>query len=95
MFVIPHVNHLFTDIHLSHIFTNIGAFSWHEKGCKRGKKCLSSTLERAKEVYQHKRIQVHYGGDQLEHSEMGPAQEDNHPHTTLEGGLVCGLCIFF
>ena len=76
------------------VFTNIGAFSQHKKGCKRGKKHLSSALERAKEIYQHKRIQMHCGGDQPDNSEMGSTQEDNHLHATLEGGLVCGLCRF-
>ena len=44
------------------VFTDISAFSQHEKGCKKGKKCLLSALDRAKEVYQRKRTRMSCGG---------------------------------
>ena len=71
-----------------HIFTDVGAFSRHEKGCKRGKKCLSSALAKAKEIYQNKRIRKCRGGDQ-DRDMIGSTEDDNSLHGTPENGPVC------
>ena len=70
-----------------HIFTDISAFSRHEKGCKKGKKRLSSALERARAIYQNKRTRMRYGGDQ--DRDIRSAQEDDPFHSTPESGSVC------
>ena len=72
------------------VFTDIGAFSQHEKGCKRGKKPLSSALDRAKEVYQRKRTRMSCRGDQpwTENGEMGPVIEGDLLQINSEGSLV-------
>ena len=40
-------------------FTGLTTFTRHEKGCTKGKKCLSGALSRAKEVYRNKKVRVH------------------------------------
>ena len=72
------------------VFTDIGAFSRHEKGCKRGKKRLSSALDRAKEVYQRKRTRMSCGGDQprTKNGEMGPSIGDDPLQINSEGSSV-------
>ena len=74
----------------NHVFTDIGAFSQHKKGCKRSKKCLSSALDRAKEVYQRKRKRMSCRGDQpwTENGKMGPVIEGNLLQINSEGSLV-------
>ena len=37
------------------VFSDLSAFTRHEKGCRKGKKQLSSALTKAKEVYQAKK----------------------------------------
>ena len=39
-------------------FSDPGAFKRHEKNCQKGKKCLSSVLTKAKELYQQKKAHV-------------------------------------
>ena len=41
-----------------HMFTGLNAFTWHEKSCVKGKKCLSGALSRAKEAYQKKKVHI-------------------------------------
>ena len=47
-------------------FTGLNAFTRHEKGCLKGKKCLAGVLSRAMEVYQSKKacIQESAASDQ-------------------------------
>ena len=40
------------------VFSDLGAFTHHEKGCRKGKKCLSNALTRAKEIYQAKKVKL-------------------------------------
>ena len=84
-----HVDHLLRhDLH--HVFTDISAFSWHQKECKKGKRCLSSALDRAKEVYQRKRTWMDCGEDQpwIENGNMGPSIGGDPLQINLEGSLV-------
>ena len=39
-------------------FTALPSFTWHEKGCVKGKKHLAGALLRAKEVYRNKKIRI-------------------------------------
>ena len=41
-----------------HTFTGLNAFTWHEKGCLKGKKCLAGALSRAREVYWSKKAHI-------------------------------------
>lgn len=68
-----------------HVFSDIGAFTRHEKTCKRGKKCLLGTLEKAKEIYQSKksRLSVHSDGA------GGSPWEEHTPVTIQDNNLVC------
>ena len=47
-------------------FTGLNAFTWHEKGCAKGKKRLAGALSRAKEAYRSKKacIQEPIASDQ-------------------------------
>ena len=40
------------------VFSDLDAFTRHEKGCRKGKKRLSSALAKAKEVYQAKKVKL-------------------------------------
>ena len=40
------------------VFSDLGAFTRHEKGCRKGKKRLSSALAKAKEVYRAKKAKL-------------------------------------
>ena len=40
------------------VFSDLGAFTHHEKGCRKGKKQLSNALSKAKEVYQAKKAKL-------------------------------------
>ena len=70
------------------IFTDVGAFSRHEKGCKRGKKRLSSALAKAKEIYQNKRIRMHRSEDQ-DRDMIGSTEDNNSLNAIPENGPVC------
>src|SRR5438128_81936 len=39
-------------------FTGLNAFTWHEKGCAKGKKRLAGALSRAKEAYRSKKARI-------------------------------------
>ena len=65
-------------------FTGLNAFTQHEKGCVKGKKCLAGALSRAREVYRskkaHTRESTHASNqvaDQLTESGQQMVQSEN------------------
>ena len=82
-----------------HTFTGLHAFTWHEKGCVKGKKRLSGALSRAKEAYQSKKLCLQFGpvgpdqsgaleADQLEMSQQAPHDVPNLVITKHTGGEI-------
>jgi hypothetical protein len=70
-------------------FTDLGAFTRHQKGCRKGKKRLTSAITKAKEVYQSKRARLgppspRFGSDD---AETGQLDSSNQNHGS---GLLLG-----
>ena len=72
------------------VFSDLGAFTRHEKGCRKGKKRLSSALAKAKEIYQAKKAKLTAAGSRssLDGDNAGPSSSTaNDPSTTPEEQL--------
>ena len=86
-------------------FTGLNSFTWHEKGCAKGKKRLAGALSRAREAYRNKKARIQEStasdqvADQLAESSQ-QVQGENvisyqaEDHESLiggtEAGRVCG-----
>ena len=73
------------------IFTGLTAFTWHEKGCVKGKKHLSGALSKAKEVYRNKKVHVQgamdLGQDALE-SNLAILEQQAKEHGPVDPAFV-------
>ena len=72
-------------------FSDLGAFTRHEKGCRKGKKRLSNALAKAKEIYQAKKVKLTATGSRssLDRDDAGPSSSTaNNPSAVPEEQLL-------